>query len=128
MKYVIMGDPTPLARARHGKGRTWDSQKQLKLVWGIHLKGQHQDKPLLFGPLLLDITFYMKQPKTKKNKEDKESGDYHKIKPDLSNLVKFIEDVATNILYKDDCLIAKIIATKVYDENPRTEFTLQRII
>ena len=48
----------------------------------------------------------------------------HYSRPDLSNLIKFIEDVATGILYKDDCIIAELVSYKHYDTNPRTEFMI----
>lgn len=128
--FIIPGDPTPLARCRFGKGRVWDSQKQIKLTWGISLKSQlnqalkkllpHQQKPL--G---LDAIFYFRIPATAKNKKThKSEGNYHFYKPDASNLVKFVEDAANGILFKDDCLIAHINAEKRYSAQPRTEFTL----
>ena len=51
MKYIVPGDPIALARCRFGKGRVWDSQKDLKLYWGIHLTNQHKRKSMFSGPL-----------------------------------------------------------------------------
>jgi Holliday junction resolvase RusA-like endonuclease len=48
----------------------------------------------------------------------------HIARPDLSNLIKFIEDIAIGILYGDDSIIAEIYARKCYDATPRTEFEL----
>ncbi len=47
--------------------------------------------------------------------------------PDLSNLVKFVEDVATGILYDDDALVTLITATKVWSEASCTEFIISEI-
>jgi Holliday junction resolvase RusA-like endonuclease len=56
-------------------------------------------------------------------------GRLHVSKPDLSNLLKFMEDLAVDIrILKDDCLIAETTCRKVYDDNPRTEFIFQEII
>lgn len=52
---------------------------------------------------------------------------YHQYKPDLSNLLKWIEDCATGIIYRDDCIIASICAKKLYAESPRTEFTVEQL-
>jgi Holliday junction resolvase RusA-like endonuclease len=119
--YVIHGKPIPLARARHGNRRTWDSQKADKVVWGINLRQQHGDRPFWEGPLVLNIIFYMKVPKVTKSKL---WGKPHKARPDLSNLIKFVEDVGSGIIYDDDSSIAACYAQKVYDEIPRTEFLI----
>lgn len=126
--YVIKGDPTPLARARAGNRRVWDSQKQEKLVAGINLKHQHGSLPFYEGPLHLDVTFFMKIPEQISiRKRETYLHKYHVYKPDTSNLLKFIEDISTGVLYNDDCLIASISTKKVYDSNPRTEFIITKL-
>ena len=127
-KYVIMGDPVPLARARLTVRRVWDSQKQQKLIDGITLKEQHDDDFLFSGPLHLDINFFFKIPDSySQKKRDSTIGNYHYFKPDLSNLIKYYEDIATGIIYHDDCIISKITTTKTYDINARTEFTIMEL-
>lgn len=125
--YVIKGDPTPLARARHGRGRTWDPQKQLKLVYGIELERQHNNAPWFDGPLHLDIVFFMPIPKTSTKRRHMIDGTPHRFRPDLDNTIKFILDVATGILFKDDAIISSINAKKLYDLEPRTEFIITEI-
>lgn len=120
--YVIDGDPTPLARARVGKGRVWDAQKQIKMYWRVNLERLHQDRSLFHGPLHVEMNFFMPMPKSSHKRWAQIVGTYHLFRPDLSNLIKFIEDVATGILYKDDCEIASIWSKKRYDKKPRTEF------
>lgn len=121
MIYVIKGDPIPLARHRMGAHGAYDIQKKEKLMVGITLASQHDRLPLYEGYLELDITFYLKTSKKKPK-----TG-WHNFKPDLSNLVKFVEDVGSGILYVDDSIISSIIAKKMYDENPRTEFTIREL-
>lgn len=125
MRYIINGDPIPLLRARIGPRRAWDSQKQVKLIWGIELASQHKEQPLYEGPLHLELTCFFRVPDSYSFK--KATSTYnkpHTFKPDLSNLLKFVEDVATGILFKDDCTIASISAKKCYDYIARTEFTI----
>jgi Holliday junction resolvase RusA-like endonuclease len=106
----------------------WDSQRYIKSKYGDMLDEQHGDLELFEGPIKLEAWFYFKIPKgLKAEAYHQRRGNYHKQRPDLSNLIKFIEDVASGILYKDDALIASIVAHKVWDENPRTEFTLVEI-
>lgn len=126
--YVIWGNPIPLARAKMGKTRVWDSQKHLKLDWQLRLEEQHGDKELYSGPLILDIKFYMPMPEAiSQRKKDLMSGCPHQSKPHISLFIDFIQKVCINILYKDDCQIAQINAKKIYDCMPRTELRIIEI-
>ena len=128
--YVIKGDPIALARARQTRGRFYDAQKNLKLVWGINLRNLHDDYGYFDGPIFMDVIFYMPIPKTASQKKKCQLQDqWHIFKPDSSNLLKFVEDVATTISYKDDCIIAKHCIEKVYDDGkgPRTEFIFSEL-
>ena len=40
----------------------------------------------------------------------------HKSTPDLSNLIKFIEDAFNNFLWKDDSLIHTLQASKLWSD------------
>lgn len=125
MKYIIEGSPVPLARARYGQRKVWDSQKELKLIAGINLKNQHGNNPLFIGPLHLTVFFFIEIPASRYRQ--RLSLKPHFYKPDLSNLLKFIEDIATGIIYHDDALIAHVTAYKLYDVKPRTEFTIEEM-
>lgn len=128
--YVVMGNPTALARARHAGGRFYDAQKHNKLVCGMDIRKQHEEAPFFKAPISLDVIFYMPIPDSVAAKKRPSMKDqWHIIKPDSSNLLKFVEDVATEICYKDDCIIAKISLEKVYDDGkgPRTEFVLMEL-
>ena len=48
----------------------------------------------------------------------------HVKKPDLSNLVKFAEDMLKGIVLIDDNLVTKIIAMKCYSVEPKTVMTI----
>ena len=56
--YVLLGNPVPLARARHANGRVYDSQKQQKFCAGILISRQHDNEPQFEGPIELEATFY----------------------------------------------------------------------
>ena len=126
-KYIINGDPVPLARCRVNGRRIWDSQKELKVHSKISLANQHGTAKLYNGPLHFDITFFMPLPKDKKKRKHLLENTYHFYKPDLDNLVKFICDISNNVLYKDDCIISSILAQKIYDDCPRTEFSIKEL-
>ncbi len=118
--YVLYGNPVAWARPAPARNHMWDTQKQIKFQYGALLRQQHDDAPLLEGPLHLEIKFYFHIARTRKH----QPGGYHIFKPDLSNLIKLIEDIGSGILYKDDALIASMRAAKIYDETPRIEFSL----
>lgn len=122
--YIIKGDPTPLYRPRFNPGqkRVYDSQKNLKFLMGVTLRSQHDDQPFYAGPLHLDVTFFMNIPQNSKRQSN-----YHTFKPDLDNLIKLLCDVLTDVLIDDDSIISKITSSKIYDNDPRTEFTLRAL-
>lgn len=128
MVYVIPGNPIPLARSRFSKHKkVYDSQKNQKMFDGITLQGQHEGD-LLIGPLHLDITFFMPIPKTaSKRKQTELDKTNHMIRPDIDNMIKYYLDISLNVIFQDDCIVSMITARKIYDQNPRTEFSLKAI-
>lgn len=125
--YIIPGPPAPWSRAapNYAQRKMYDTQKNLKLLIGISLSSQHGDKQLFEGPLHIDWRFYLEIPPSYRKRNV--SGQPHPFKPDISNLIKFYEDAAKRIIFRDDCQIAIVTGNKVYDECPRTEFTIRVI-
>ena len=79
-------------------------------------------------PIRLECLFYMPIPESwsKKRKEDLGGllagfGKGHTTKPDLNNLIKWVEDCLNGIAWKDDSQVYQITAEKRYDTEPRTE-------
>lgn len=131
MKYVVKGNPIPLCRPRFNQGRRpWDSQREEKVRWGLNVGMQHGSAPLFDGPIHLDVTFYFPAPQSmvKRATEFQDIFIPHYYRPDLSNLIKFVEDAVTGILYRDDCLIVSIRAVKGYSVDPRTEFSISQFL
>jgi len=124
-RYILEGEPIPLKRHRHNQRRAYDSQRHLKLTSTLALTDQHGTRPLMTGPLLLDITFFFSIPKTRI--KSLRPGSFHHFKPDLDNLIKYICDVSTKIIYEDDSCVASINARKRYNVEPRTEIWVGRI-
>lgn len=122
--YVIKGDPIALRRACPGKKGMYDSQKELKLVMGITIASQHDNRPFYKGPLEMTIRFFMRiNCQAKKKPVPK----YHIFTPDVSNMIKFYEDICTGLLYEDDRLICSTNAVKLYDYDPRVEFSIKEL-
>ncbi len=126
-RYIIQGVPIPLMRTRKTATRVYDPQKDIKERLGWEIAAQHH-LPMYTGPLRLEVEFYFPMAKSLSKKHSEMIGTYHVYKPDLSNLIKLVEDVVQGIIYKDDCIIAQINATKTYSNEPRTEFTITPLI
>lgn len=126
--YQILGTPTPLARARFSSRHVYDSQKAQKFVHGTLIRSQQQDPDLMFnGPLQLLAMFYFPIPKAQCTKTRGVEHNYRLSTPDLDNLIKYILDMAQGILYPNDSLFCRIEAYKLYDDNPRTVFTITEL-
>lgn len=67
-------------------------------------------KPL-YGPLLVEYTFYLPRPKTIKNRV------FPTVKPDADNLEKQVSDTFNSLLWIDDTQIIKSITTKLYADS-----------
>ena len=46
---------------------------------------------------------------------------HHMKKPDVSNMIKFLEDCLKKTVFEDDNQVYEIVARKVYSEQPRSE-------
>jgi DNA (cytosine-5)-methyltransferase 1 len=80
--------------------------------------------PLLDGPLLLELTFWMPRPKghfgAKGNVKPK-SPRFPTVKPDVLKLARAVEDALTGIVYRDDSQIVSETLQKAYGEPARVE-------
>ena len=125
--YIIYGKPIPLKRARVTRFGAYDPQKKEKEEHREMVYIQRGNvSPETEGPLELIVTFYMPIPKTTPKKILLQ-GTHHTKTPDIDNLVKYILDVIQPILLRNDSIVSIIIAEKVYDKNPRTEFVLHKV-
>jgi Holliday junction resolvase RusA-like endonuclease len=113
-------DPKPQARARLGRGRVYDPSAAHKKAAAILAKIQW-DGGLLSGPLELHLEFGLLGGKQRVENE------WHIKRPDLSNLIKLIEDALIGIVYDDDAIICKIVAKKVYTKTPYTKIQVYEL-
>jgi Holliday junction resolvase RusA-like endonuclease len=121
--YCINVSPISWQRAGMNKARFFDKQVQDKIAVGLLLRKQHGNDPLFDGPLGIDIIFYIKHSKVK----PKPLVKWHFTTPDVDNFLKFIFDAMRSVVMVDDRLFSQVNMTKVYDMNPRTEFTIREL-
>jgi len=125
--YILHGKPIALKRARITKFGSYDPQRKEKGEHRALLYNQRGNiMPISEGPLELVVTFFMPIPKSTPKKK-KLQDTFHFKRPDIDNLIKYILDVSQGVIITDDSLISTIIADKVYDKEPRTEFTIHKV-
>jgi len=66
-------------------------------------------------------------PHLSERKKDALENTFHYFKPDLSNLLKFVEDLANKIIYNDDAQISSIATRKLYARHPHTIFSISNL-
>lgn len=94
-------------------------QHEMSLKW--FFKAAMKSTAPFDMPLSVCVYFYMPRVKNPKNKV------FHIVKPDLSNLLKQVEDAGNGILWKDDSSIVEIFCRKEYADvdGPRIKIEIR---
>lgn len=128
-KFYLDGRPTPLARPRFGSGKVYDKQKEIKQrdMWQLKVQMNNYDVLPIKAVCTLRLKFYLSINSTfSVNKKRAYENQPHKGRPDLSNLIKYIEDILQDVgIVKDDCLFYLIEAQKLYSSVPRSEIEIE---
>ena len=110
ISFFVEHKPVAKGRPRMGKGPVYTpaKTKAFETMFAWEAKRAMKGRPVQTGPCFVALSFRFAKPK----KLDELSR--HVSKPDLSNLVKAVEDAMNGIVYHDDCQIYAIKAEKVY--------------
>jgi len=104
-------DIEPVAKPRMTQSDKWKKRASVLKYWAFADELRYKFGETLPSSITLD--FYIPMPKSwSKKKKEKMKGQWHKQKPDLSNLIKAVEDA----LCKEDSHIASIMAHKEWAE------------
>jgi len=123
MQGLPRGQGRPRATARGGFATVYKDPKSRayeKSVGAVAALAMGSRTPFA-GPLSVSLRFRMPIPKseTKRVREAMAAGEIAPTtKPDLSNLVKAIEDGMNAVVYVDDVQIVRSFTTKIYSEKP----------
>lgn len=81
---------------------------------------------LLTGALHLDVTFVVPRPKGHYGKRGllPSAPIYPTVRPDITKLLRAVEDACTGIIWRDDAQIVSQVAGKQYGEPARCEVTV----
>lgn len=125
MDFYIEGKPIPLARHRTSNGRAYDAQTKEKESYQKAFLALHGSRKPHKGPLELCIEFSFAYPGSWSKKKRESNTDHPRpIKPDLSNLIKFVEDALNGFMWEDDSQIVSISARKYYSDIASTYVSL----
>lgn len=119
LKYIIKGQPLSYAKAHYAYESGYSNSKEAQLVWRVSLTSQHDDKPLLSESLEVFFDFYFANTLTSNQKR--------KYTPSTFELVRFVAEMATGIIWTDSRNIMKSTVEKYYSSEPRTEITIIRL-
>ena len=83
---------------------------------------EHKPPAPVEGPLAMTLSFELLRPKSAPKRVQ-----YPTHKPDLSNLLKAIEDALTGVVYRDDSQIVSLTVTKRFGLAPGVEVRVEAL-
>lgn len=129
----IKGNPIAKKRprfARIGKFvRTYDPQETEEGRFLFEVQKQWS-RPPIEVPIKVRCSFEMPIPKGTSGKKTKAmilEEIKHIKKPDISNLIKFVEDCLNGVVWKDDSQIVYLAGGKFYSEEPKTLIMIEEV-
>ena len=135
-KAVVLGEPVAQGRPRFSRQggfvKAYDPAKSRDYKQYVRLVAAKDapDAPVT-GAVLLSVKIYRALPKSmsKKKREAALAGKLRPTtRPDVSNVVKGVEDALKGLWYVDDSQIVGYgTLGKWYDKQPRIEITMQEI-
>ena len=135
-KAVVLGEPVAQGRPRFSRQggfvKAYDPAKSRDYKQYVRLVAA-QDAPEapVTGAVVLSLKIYRAVPKSmsKKKREAALAGRLRPTtKPDVSNVLKGVEDALKGLWYADDSQIVGYgVLGKWYDKQPRIEITMQEI-
>lgn len=127
--FTIPGKPFGKQRARSGRGGRFYTPKET-VAFEAYVRGiaaPHFPQPIT-GPVRLTVwATFAPPPSWSRRKAAAHLGRRHTQKPDMSNIVKIIEDALNGLAYVDDCQICDGGARKVWGPVARTVVTVEDI-
>jgi len=133
--FTVPGQPVAKARARvyydkrlgRSRGVTPKSTRRYEEAVAWYAQEAMRGLPPLRGPMALHVTLGMRMPASwsRKRKLEAATGKIAPTKkPDMSNLIKGIEDAMNHIVYHDDGQIVEHVTRKQYCLEPHARITV----
>ena len=137
--FVVLGHPEPGGSKRAvgipgGRAKVIDDNRKV-MPWRVSVAAAAQtamlDTPLLTGPLCVAFTFYVQRPQghfgTGRNAGTvKGSAPRRPVtRPDVTKLIRAVEDACTSIVWRDDSQICTQVGRKFFGAPERCEVKVQ---
>lgn len=136
ISFIVYGLPRPQGSKRHvGRGIMVESSKHVK-DWRAGVASAAREAyggDLLNGPVSLHVRFLFPRPRsdygTGKNATKLRSSAPLRMtkKPDVSKLVRAVEDALTGVLWRDDSQVCDLHAGKGYGEPARCVISVEEV-
>jgi Holliday junction resolvase RusA-like endonuclease len=121
-------------RARVAAGRVWSSRTRETVNYQatIRVLSQHAmaGRPPFTGPVELTLRIYVAVPQSmpKYRRALALTGTLRPTtRPDITNVLKAVEDALSGIVFRDDAQVAITRAAKIYAEHPRLVIEVSEI-
>jgi Holliday junction resolvase RusA-like endonuclease len=127
----ISGPPIYRKSHRTVNKINYDPSKKDKEAFGWKVKAKLLPTFKIYTkPILVGFKFHIQVPKYLCKKKIYDTDDqYCSVPPDLSNLIKFVEDALNKIVWHDDKLIVGYLESfKRYSKFPRTRIEIEEVI
>jgi Holliday junction resolvase RusA-like endonuclease len=114
----------------HDRLMPWRDTIQAGALVAMHSEGTYE---LLTGPLVLIVEFHFRRPKghygTGRNAEQlrKSAPRWPAVQPDVTKLLRAVEDALNGILWRDDSQVVEQYALKAYSVPERAEVCVKTI-
>ena len=141
VQFTILGDPVAKGRSKHRTITTRDGRQFNQEYTPAKTRNYEQTVRLEYerqvgqcfpadAALAMEIAIYKRIPKgmTKRNRERVAAKELRPgKKPDVSNVIKSVEDGLNGVAYHDDNQIVDQRGIEWYDETPRVEVQISVI-
>lgn len=138
IRLVVYGNPAPAGSKRAFQHRhtgrivvTDDSKRSRP--WKQEIAGRASEemrgRPLLRGPIAVELTFYLPRPKGHHGKHGvrRSAPAFPIVRPDIDKLSRAVLDALSGVVYADDAQIVEKTARKRYGEPARVEITIREL-
>lgn len=138
VEFVVYGIAQPagskkaFVNRRTGRAQIVDDAKKSR-PWKHEVKAAAVDAmgdaPLLDGPLRLVATFWVPRPRGHYGAKGVRSSapHYPAVRPDLTKLVRAVEDALTGIVWRDDAQVVLQGLSKLYGEPARVVIQIDQL-
>ena len=128
LRFTVPGEPRGKGRPRFVStprgGRAYTPAETVSYERMIAWCAKQAGGVIIDGPIKLTVDVFMQIPRSASRKrqiEMREGRDWPSKRPDLTNVVKCVEDGLNGILYKDDAQIVDLTVRKFWSDEPRIE-------